>query len=207
MLILNNIYMKKIILAAVAVFAFSLANAQDKKEDSGAGFASGDVFISGSFGVNSSNDKNTDTKTSGFNISPKVGYFFSDNIALGAQLGYGSDKTQVSGTTTSENDALSFGVFGRYYVSPSSQFAPFAQLGVAYQTEKDKISNVKNNGFGVGLSLGLNYFVSSHFALEASYAGLTYSSSKYDVAGAQNVSNFNIGANLDAVSIGLLYKF
>ena len=45
--------MKKIILTVAAVFAFGFANAQDKKEDSGAGFSNGDAYISGSFGINS----------------------------------------------------------------------------------------------------------------------------------------------------------
>ncbi|WP_395043782.1 outer membrane beta-barrel protein [Flavobacterium sp.] len=199
--------MKKIILTVAAVFAFGFANAQDKKEDSGAGFSNGDAYISGSFGINSTNDKNTDIKTNGFDISPTVGYFFTDNIALGARIGFSSDKTDNSGTTTSDDSTLSAGLFGRYYFTPASQFSVFTELGADYVTAKDKISNVKANGFGVNVSLGLNYFVSDNFAIEATYAGLNYASAKVDLPGAKNVSAFSLGGNLSSVSIGLLYKF
>ena len=200
--------MKKLILSAVAICAFTFANAQDKKESTGVGFGEGDVFISGGFGISSSNNKNTLTKESGFAIQPKIGFFVSENIALGARIGFGTDKTKVNGATTTDLSALTAGVFGRYNFSPKSQFSVFTELGFDYVTLENKITpSQKTNGFGIGLSLGLNYFVSSNFALEASYAGLNYGTSKSDTPGAQNVSQFSLESNLNAVSIGLLYKF
>jgi outer membrane protein len=65
----------------------------------------------------------------------------------------------------------------------------------------------KVNGFGAGLGLGLNYFVSSNFSLEAGLAVLEFASAKADVEGAKNVSGFNFGGDLRAVSIGVNYKF
>ena len=205
--------MKKIILTAVAIAAFGFANAQDKKAD-GAGFSSGDVFVSGAVSITSSNNKNTDTKESGFGITPKLGYFFTENIALGAKVGYESAKTKVAGTTTKDHSEMMFGAFGRYYFTPASQFSIFAELGVDYSTMKHKMmegavmgETVKTNTIGAGLSLGLNYFVSSNFALEANYAALNLTSSKIDAPGEKNTSTFGLGADLSAVSIGLLYKF
>ena len=198
--------MKKLILTAAVLLTVGFASAQEKKESTGAGFSNGDAFISGSFGINSTNDKNTNIKTNGFNIVPRVGYFFSENIALGAQIGYASAKKELSGTTTADDDILAVGLFGRYYFTPASQFSVFTELGANYTTAKDKISTVKTNGFNVGLSIGLNYFVSDNFAIEASYAGLNYASEKADVSGAKNVTSFDLGANLNSVSIGLLYK-
>lgn len=205
--------MKKIILSVVAIAAFGFANAQDKKAD-GAGFSSGDVFVSGAVSITSSNDKNTDTKESGFGITPKLGYFFTENIALGAKVGYESAKTKTAGTTTEDHSQMMFGAFGRYYFTPASQFSIFAEVGVDYSTMKHAMmgamvmgETVKTNTLGAGLSLGLNYFVSSNFALEANYAGLNFASAKSDVADAKSVSTFGLGADLSAVSIGLLYKF
>lgn len=199
--------MKKIILTAVAIAAFGFANAQDKKSE-GAGFSSGDVFVTGAVSITSSNDKYTDTKESGFGITPKVGYFFTENIALGAKIGYASAKTKVMGDTTMDNSTVNFGVFGRYYFTPASQFSIFTELGVDYVTMKNNMAPTsKVNGIGAGLSLGLNYFVSSNFALEANYAGLAFASAKSDAPDAKSVSTFALGANLSAVSIGLLYKF
>ena len=199
--------MKKFFLTVAAVFAFGFANAQDKTETTGPGFSQGDTFVSGSFGINSTNNKNTDVKTNGFSIAPSVGYFFTENIALGARIGYSTDKTKVSGTTTGDNSSLAAGIFGRYYFTPASKFSVFTELAAAYQTDKDKISDVKVNGVGVGLGLGLSYFVSDHFAIEANYAALTYTSAKADVSGADSVNSFNLGANLNSVNIGLTYKF
>lgn len=209
--------MKKIILTAVAIAAFGFANAQDKKAD-GAGFSSGDVFVSGAVSITSSNNKNTDTKESGFGITPKLGYFFTENIALGAKVGYESAKTKVAGTTTKDHSEMMFGAFGRYYFTPASQFSIFAELGVDYSTMKHAEmeivmgelmmgETIKTNTIGAGLSLGLNYFVSSKFALEANYAALNLTSSKIDAPGEKNTSTFGLGADLSAVSIGLLYKF
>jgi outer membrane protein len=198
--------MKKLFLAA-AFLAFGFANAQENKSEN-AGFSSGDVFMSGSISITSSNDKNPDVKKSGFEVMPKVGYFFTENIALGAKFGFASAKAKEAGVTVQDDSAVEFGVFGRYYFTPASQFSVFTELGVAYTTLEDKIApSVKTNIIGAGLSVGLNYFVSKNFALEANYAALGITSSKRDTPGAKNVSSFGLGANLSAVSIGLLYKF
>ena len=198
--------MKKIILSVVAIVAFGFANAQDKKAE-GAGFSSGDVFVTGAVSITSSNDKNNDIKESGFGLTPKLGYFFTENIVLGAKIGFTSAKTIDKGVTTMDNSAVGFGVFGRYYFTPASQFSVFTELGIDYTSTKYKIPSYKENAIGAGLSLGLNYFVSSNFALEANYAALNLTSSKIDAEGAKNTSTFGLGANLSAVSIGLLYKF
>ena len=200
--------MKKIILTAVVLFTVAFASAQDKKESTGEGFSNGDVFVTGSFGIDSTNDKNTNVKTNGFEFTPSVGYFFSDNVALGLRIGYSNDKTENSGTTVVDNDQLTAGVFGRYYFTPASKFSVFTELGFAYVTAKDNIApTAKANGFGLGLGLGINYFVSNNWSLVANYAGLTYVTAKADFPGAQNVTGFNIGADLDAITFGLNYKF
>ncbi len=52
--------MKKIVLSLAAVLAFGLtAQAQDKPTY---GFQQSDVFVEGNFGLNSTNDKNTEQK-------------------------------------------------------------------------------------------------------------------------------------------------
>ena len=70
--------MKKIILTVAAVFALSFANAQDKKESKGFGFSEGDIFVEGSLTMSSTNDKNTEVKTSSTDFSPKAGYLVSE---------------------------------------------------------------------------------------------------------------------------------
>ena len=56
--------MKKVLLSAVALFAFGFANAQEGS--TAAGFSQGDVFVSG--GVGFSSTSAGDDKTNGFNF-------------------------------------------------------------------------------------------------------------------------------------------
>jgi len=205
--------MKKIILSAVAVFAFGFAQAQDKKESSngGKGFTNGDIFISGSVGINSS--KTGDFKTSDFNITPRVGFFVTDNIAIGASLGYMSSKIDAGDTAT--NSQFSVGVFGRYYATPASDFSVFAELGVNYVSMKNEYgvdtdgslfaTDSKPNSMEIALRPGVSYFLSDHFALEASIAALSYSS--YDPDGGDKTTNFGLNVDLTNVNMGLIYKF
>lgn len=200
--------MKKIILTVAAVFAFGFANAQDKKESS-EGFSKGDVFVTGAFSINSTNNKNNDTKDNSFEIAPQVNYFLTENISLGAKISFSSDKQSVAGTDTQDDSTVAFGLAGRYYFTPASKFSVFGQLAAEYATVTDNLSTpeFKVNGFGAGLGLGLNYFVSSNFSIETGLAVLNFSSAKADVTGAKNVSNFEFGGDWRAVSFGVNYKF
>jgi outer membrane protein len=200
--------MKKIILTVAAVFAFGFANAQEKQETN-EGFAKGDVFVTGGFAIRSANNKNTDTKSNSFEIAPQVNYFVSENISIGARIGYSSMKQKTAGIDTQDDSAVAFGVLGRYYFTPTAKFSLFGQLATEYVSFTDNLGtpNLKVNGFGAGLGLGMNYFVSSNFAIEANFAALEYASAKADVTGAKNNSNFAVGIDLSAISFGLNYKF
>ncbi len=204
--------MKKIIFAAAALFAFGFANAQDAKEESaGGGFANGDVFISGSVGINSS--KTGDFKTNDFNITPRVGFFVADNIAIGASLGYMSTKLD-DGSDDVSNSAFSVGVFGRYYATPASDFSFFAELGFDYLSYDSEfavidgeifVGDSKPSEMRIGLRPGVSYFMSSNWALEASIGALEYSS--YDPDGGDKTTGFGLNVDLTNVNVGLIYKF
>jgi opacity protein-like surface antigen len=212
--------MKKIILTVAAVFAFGFANAQDKKE-SNEGFAKGDVFVTGSVGFGST--KTGDTKSNSFNFSPKVGFFVTENIAVGAELGFGTAKSDngANGTTTTfvetKTNNFNGGVFGRYYFAPAAKFSPFANLGLGFGSNKTTIdsklgststsSERKSKTMSVGLGLGFNYFVASNWALEASWAGLTYDTDDNGGKGADKTNTFGLNANLASINLGVLYKF
>ena len=194
--------MKKIVLSMVAILAFGFANAQ---ESTGKGFSKGSIFVSGAIGINS--EKTGDNKSSGFEIEPKVGFFVTDNIAIGGKLGYRSDKAENAVTDTEDEARLTVGAFGRYYFTPSSDFSLFGELGVDYSSVDDKLADVKENEIGANLGLGLSYFVSSNFALEATWAGLGYTSNDNGGDGAEKTNTFGLGADLRSINFGLLYKF
>lgn len=184
--------MKKVILTAIAVLGFTFANAQT------GGFSKGDAFISGALTVGS--EKTGDEKTNSFEIEPKVGYFVSENIAIGGKLGYK--------TVKDVSDAFTVGAFGRYYFTPASQFSVFGQAEIDYSNTKFKEYDVKTNQFGANIGLGLSYFLSNHFAIEATWLGLGYSVNDNGGNGVDKTNNFSFGTDLrNNVSFGVVYKF
>jgi opacity protein-like surface antigen len=196
---INN--MKKLILSAAAVLAFGFANAQDV--DGGSkGFAKGDVFLTGAFGYGSNETGNN--KETNFTVAPSAAIMLSDNIALGAEITYNSQKAENGFADTADNSMFGFGVYGRYYFTPANDFSLFAQLGVGYATGEDKINNMDVDGFGVEFAPGINYFVSEHFALQATWGVLSYTT--MDIDGTSSDS-FNFGVNLSDINFGLVYKF
>jgi len=204
--------MKKVLLSAVAILTFGFANAQEEEAATTGGFAKGDVFVSGSFGFGS--DKSYDMNsgdlltTSAFTIAPKVGFFVSENIAIGGKLGFGSSKVEIEGVSGEfkVND-LTVGGFARYYFTPSNQFSLFGDLGIDYMSTNYDSMDLKRSGVSAGLGLGMNYFVSSNFSIEAGLGLLNFSSMKFDFDGAENETNFGLGANLTNISLGVNYKF
>jgi outer membrane protein len=199
--------MKKVLLTAVAVFSLTLVNAQEEKGN-GAGFSKGNTFFSGAFSLTSTNNKNTDVKTSGFGIETKIGEFVSEKIAIGVKFGYASDKSKNATVDLSDDSIISVGVFGRYYTTAANQFSLFGQLGFDYVSVKDNMAGgMKVNGWGLAFTPGMNYFVSDNWAIEATIGSLGYGTAKEDVAGAKEVSSFDLSLDLRAISFGVNYKF
>ena len=196
--------MKKLLFAAIAVFTFGAANAQ---EGGTGGFSKGNIFVSGGLGFNST--KEGDFKTSSVEFSPAVGYFVSDNIAIGARLGIASGKEDNG---IAENKASSFGaeVFGRYFWTPASQFSLFGELAVGMGSTKFEPEvgpEEKSQTFGVNAGVGVNYFISNQFAIEAGWAGLGYNTDDNGGDGAEETNSFGLNIDLSAINFGLTYKF
>jgi len=93
--------MKKIILSLAAVLAFTLtSDAQTRK---------GTVLL----GAGSEMSNNEWTTLA---ITPKVGYFVQDGVAIGALINFQSHNTEYD-LYELNNNLAEIGVFGRYYVS------------------------------------------------------------------------------------------
>ena len=186
--------MKKVLFAAVAVFAFGIANAQEDTKSFG--FNEGDIILEGNLGFSSTNDKNTEEKTSSFNFNPKVGYFMADNLAIGLELMVGSNKEEVAGVDTDKNSNLGVGAFARYYfMDLGERFKPYGEFGLGFNSGKQTLADVKYSGIGAGVGLGVNYFVTEKIAINFALTDiLSYSSNKYD--GGENVTEFNGNLNV-----------
>lgn len=198
--------MKKVLLSAFAVMAFGAVSAQETTTEGG--FSQGDIFISGSVGYGS--DKTGDAKETTFNVSPKAGYFVTNNIAVGLSVAYTNTKDDTDGSEVTTN-SFGVGAFGRYYFTPANKFSFFGQLGVGYQTDKTEVEGVdgefKTNGFNVGVAPGVSYFLSKNIALEATFGILGYNTSKPDADGAESTDSFNIGLDMSDINFGIVYKF
>ena len=110
--------MKKIILSLAAVLAFTLTtDAQTRK---------GTVLL----GAGSQfSEQNINTLA----ITPKVGYFVQDGIAIGALVNFQTDNVDKSAYELNDQTA-EIGVFGRYYVS-NNLFAEVSLSSKSVSTE------------------------------------------------------------------------
>ncbi|WP_353087327.1 outer membrane beta-barrel protein [Flavobacterium sp.] len=201
--------MKKIILSLAAVLAFSAANAQDKKESKGFGFSEGNIFVGGLVSYSSEKNDNgtTSVTTSGYEISPEVGYFLTDNFALTAGLSLGNTD---NGTTKTNTFGLNVG--GRYYfLNMGERFKTYTNFGFGIGSDDNGGSPAdKTNTFEIGGGLGINYFVTPNLAIDFRLANvISYSTEK---TGDAKTNTLELEANVfknffDTPSFGLIYKF
>lgn len=194
--------MKKVLFTVVvAVLGFTNINAQ--KNESIGGFAKEDVYVGGTVDVSSW--KYANQKSNRYSISPSIGYFVSENIAIEASLIIGSSEDVY------QNDENSFGgaLGATYFFSPVNQFSFNLGFGLAYLSNKVDQSGGESttNTFVMAVSPGINYFVSDSFALTASVGALSYATSKGDWNGAEAANSFNLNLNLSDINMGLIYKF
>lgn len=197
--------MKKIILTVAAVFALSFANAQDKKESS-EGFAKGDLYLTGTAGFSS--EKTGDAKVDGFVLSPGLGYFLTENIALEGGLSILSAKNDDGAGNEVKANGFGFNAGARYFWTPASKFSLSVGANISYASTKvdDGTGDVTEKEIGLNIPLGLNYFVSNNFALTAQWGGLGYSSNDNGGNGADKTTGLNLGLDLSTINFGLIYK-
>ena len=192
--------MKKIILSLAAVLAFTLtSDAQTRK---------GTVLL----GAGSEMSNNEWTTLA---ITPKVGYFVQDGVAIGALINFQSDNVDKN-VYELNNSVAEIGVFGRYYVSNNlftevslssetvsneswetiEKYAQVFENGVpqfdadgseimAWQ-EVDEV--VENSDKSLNFNLGLGYTIvwREHFAVEP-FMNLTFMNGERKVYNAEDL--------------------
>ncbi|MCR5680511.1 MAG: porin family protein [Prevotella sp.] len=180
--------MKKILsLIAVAFVAMSV-NAQ--------------VYVGGSVSVNawSSQKLAGDRSETTFKILPEVGYNLNDEWAIGAVIGYESDKwALVDGV--SEN-AFTFNPYARYTFLKSGKVSLFVDGGVDFTTASKADWNEIAVGFKPGLAVSLTDNIS--FVSHVGFIGWDQLNPDGDD---NNISKFGLdlsGANL---LFGLYFNF
>src|SRR5690606_28845292 len=123
--------MKKFYLTLAAVAALTFASqAQTEK---------GKFIVGGGLGFDTESVKDTDNKSTSFNIMPSAGYFVADNIAVGLCLGYQWSRAE-DGVVESAPGLCSVAPFGRWY-SATGPVRIFGQLSAPMGW-----GNMKENG-------------------------------------------------------------
>ncbi len=202
--------MKQSIAFFACLFFFFFTNAQNDKST---GFEKGDFFVSGNIGFSSFKNRDTDRKATEFRIIPEAGYFISDHVVLGLELGYLNVNIEaidtvngITGVVDQETNSFLAGVYSRYYFTPQKIFSFFGSLGLDYIDSKQEQlggnTDIEIDVFRMGLDTGINYFLSSSFALTTTIGILSYEIGN----GSVDTSNFNIGLDFNNINFGLLYK-
>ncbi len=197
--------MKKIIYVGLSLLFATVTFAQtadaDKEVKSDA------LFISGLVSYKYQNLKFNDQKNNTFEFVTSAGYFVTNNIILGTLGGYSSSITKdYDGVKKTDQSIYTGGVFARYVYTPHKQYSFFNEVSGVYAHAKDNLTSKTLDGAGGGISLGFLYSISKHFILQASYAGLSYSSASFDEFNNSAAEGFTIGGDVTNLKIGAIIK-
>ena len=235
--------MKKILLGLFAVAAIT-ASAQIS---SGQLFVGGALSLGTSGGSTETVAGTTTTTVDApsvfrFTFMPEVGYMLNENIAIGTGIGYGYQSVTTTTTTgagagavTTESKSTDgvfvFAPFARYYKEVGEKFYGFGEfalpIGIGSGTTTVKSGTVTNEvdkpsifDMGVNLSVGINYFLSERFSLEAKWKFLGYDMRKESLettVGTGNTAittettdktnNIHFGLDFTSVSFGAKFFF
>jgi hypothetical protein len=135
--------------------------------------------------------QHADFKT--FNVTPSVGYFIADNLAIGILANYGKSSainsydTQYIGNEFQNSKQLSIGGFAKYYKMLSEQFGIAGLLGISYfHTAMDFANQYQHGeqtskGEEASITPSIVFFPIPRFAIGASIGSLLYSHQKTDL--------------------------
>jgi len=215
--------MKKLgLLATACLLGASLSVSQAQTSQGTLTFGGGLGFTSssskGSIKAGGTTTDFTGPSGSEFSIMPGVGYFVSDNLAVGLDLYFGSasDK-EVDGDDYEKVSASMLGVtpYLRYYIMPTETFGFTATFGIGFASGSTKFENktggttvtadgAKVSDLEIGIRPGIVFFPTENIGLEASFGFVGFASStstlKIDDNTETKVSGSTIGLNANSIS-------
>lgn len=190
------------------------------------------VFVGGDFGINSSKLKAEsgslsfdDSKTFAVYINPKVGFFLSDNFAVGLGFGIGSNKYTEFDTnddeTVTKNTSWDIDPFARYYFKKVGDFSFFGEGTISIGGGKQvtdypgSISNeeFKSMYFGASVSPAISYSLTEKIELEALIGSIyflnntnTFPNTETDDEYKEISSGFGVNLSLSDIYFGIIFK-
>ncbi len=137
----------------------------------------------------------TDTKAS-YNISPLLGHFVTDKVAVGVLGEFGK-----TGTETTTN----VGVFGRcHFLSIGKSGQLFSQVDLT--SNSTKVADVKTTSTSANLGLGANYSITKKLDLTTYVANLA-SYVKTEGNSTTSIGFTGITNPFAVAKFGVIYKF
>lgn len=213
--------MKKTVILALSLAIGQLSYGQISK---GALYVTGFGSISSTSGETSISNSGTTLTTEDSKVFDGAfgiggGYFLTENIAAGLNIGLYSSKVTPPDTSDPIEKTSGFGVglFGRYYVPLGESFYFHGQLG--FDLSKIKSSEEKSgvltenpdlNIFGIGVSPGFTFFPTKRVGLDLSFGYLGWLRTSFEqTVGATtrkgHDSEFRMNFNMSSVTFGIQY--
>lgn len=199
--------MKKLFLTLTTAVALTFAAKAQTEQ--------GKLFLGGSVGYNYNKINGTDRSSQGFNITPNIGYFVSDNFAIGTGIGYGYGKNSFGNdfdVADVKTQTFNVAPFARAYKGNES-FKFFGQLSVPMAWGNIKEDGTKTQTFsnyGVQLSPGVAFFPHKNVGIELSVRGLYYGNNrvKDEATNAKTInSSFGLASDFFAPQLGVQFYF
>lgn len=170
--------------------------------------SAGTIMLGGGFNFSSSTEETAsdDLKSSSFSLVPSVGYFVSDNFAIGIDLGFNSSKY----TNDDKETSFQFSPYARFYkFLAEEKFAIYGQGGVYFESGKydpETGNETKTGAFGIYVAPGFAYFFNEKWALDLQLRGISFVSYDPDKDGDNDKEkDFNFGANSFNPTLGFRY--
>ena len=195
--------MKKLLLSALAVCAFTFSNAQEKTtvDDVKDILLSrpttnlkGQKTIGGAIGFEK--EEVGVKETTKFDIAPKIGYFLADDIEIGTSVGYTQEKEG-----SNKDETYFVKPYARKYWMPEARFMPFAQGDVLLGWGEDN-NNDSEFAWGINFRPGFMYRFSKRVAFDTTIGRIGYNNN-----GGDDNEDYGIGFDLNDLKIGVTIFF
>lgn len=170
--------MKKLMMIAAMMIAAISVNAQ--------------VYVGGSLGFSSVKPEGGDSQTA-FNINPEIGYGLSDNLAVGAVLGFDYAKDSYT--------AFEISPYVRYKAIQWDNVNIFFDGAIDFTSYKPD-GGESATAWGVGIKPGVEFKASDHISFVAHMGFLGYE----DTHKINNKKTFGLNLHND-VTFGVYYNF
>jgi hypothetical protein len=189
--------------------------------------AAGKGFVGGSFSISASNNKqksgSTTTenwKSTNFSIGPRAGFFLSDNLAVGAGVGFSRSSTTypnylMNNDRVVRSSNFSLSPFARYYFGIDNVgFFAEANSSLGYGRSKVTLGNTttegpKTSSFSMGIAPGFYFYVNENLSLDTRFGflGFSRSQSKNNDDNKNITNGFSMDFSPNALYFGLLFHF